>query len=135
MYLRFTVFLQDLLFSYPAINNLNINVDGKESSVPLDNTISKYDLPEIRSGSLVELSLWEVNEGERTLYGVKRAFTATESLIPFIPGGINVKLSSKSPQSILGAFSATGEAPVEILMAEADLKPVNKTNTRSRPKD
>ena len=90
---------------------LKLVVDNSEKLLSVSPTVNSYELPPIKEGSSVSLSIQDIDDaGNKSDWSDSLYFTAIDTIIPSTPGKASVKLVAEVADTVAPA-PVTPEPP------------------------
>lgn len=93
MGLVYNAFLPAPVDSDVVTRKLKIVVDGVTAVLTVNPQTTVYELPPVKDGASVELSICDIDDaGNESGYNEPLKFTAVDTIVPAVPGAVNVKI-------------------------------------------
>lgn len=93
MGLIYNAFLPSAVDYDVITRKLKIVVDGVTSIVTINPDTTVYELPPVKDGASIELSICDIDDaGNESGYNEPLKFVALDTIVPAVPGAVNVKI-------------------------------------------
>ena len=93
MGLVYNAFLPAPVDSDVVTRKLKIVVDGVTAVLTVNPQTTVYELPPVKDGASIELSICDIDDaGNESGYNEPLKFTAVDTIVPAVPGAVNVKI-------------------------------------------
>ena len=120
MGLVYNAFLPSVSDPDVVVRKLKLVVDGVVSVLSIKPDITVYELPPVKDGSVVELSICDIDDaGNESGYSTPLKFTAVDTIVPAVPGIVNVKIV----REVADPVAPPPEPEPVVVEAEAVLTP------------
>lgn len=102
MGLVYNAFLPAPVDSDVVTRKLKIVVDGVTAVLTVNPQTTVYELPPVKDGASVELSICDIDDaGNESGYNEPLKFTAVDTIVPAVPGAVNVKIVKEVPDPVV----------------------------------
>lgn len=126
MGLIYNAFLPSISDSDVVLRKLKLVVNGEETVLSVNPSVTVLELPPIKDNSSVEISISDVDDaGNQSDYSVPLVFTALDTIVPAVPGAVNVKIVKEVADEVVVAPEPVTPAPAPVVEGEATVTPVD----------
>lgn len=132
MGLIYNAFLPSISDSDVVVRKLKLVVNGVETVLSVDPSVTVLELPPIKDNSSVEISISDVDDaGNQSEYSVPLTFTALDTIVPAVPGAVNVKIVKEVADEVEVAPEPEPQpepvtpTPAPVIDGEATVTPVD----------